>query len=193
MVEMIKLRKLFGGLGNQMFQMAYVYAQMKRGEIPDLYIQDESYWAEYKDDIKAMYGIGIGHTDKISIHIRRGDYINNPMYVDLCKTDYYKKAMALFPKDDFLVFCADRQEGSNDVDDMDWCKEFFQGDRFEFFQGKNEIEDMNKMASCKGHIMANSSFSWWASYLGGGKVVAPLKWFKDGVQRITLLESWIKI
>ncbi len=187
---MLKIRNIFGGLGNQMFQHAYIYAQMRRGEIPDMYLQDEKYFLEFKDEIKNLYGFGIGKTDMISLHVRRGDYVNNPFYVDLNATDYYDRAMALFPKEKFLVFCADRQEGSDDKDDMEWCKERFQGTQFAFHEGKDEIEDMNKMASCKGHIMANSSFSWWAAYLGGGKTIAPKEWFTDGVERIRLLNEW---
>mgnify|MGYP002067305379 CR=1 FL=1 len=190
---MITPRKLWGGLGNEMFQHAFIYSQMKEGKIPDIYLQDEKYFKEFSDDIKAIYGLGVESINRVSIHVRRGDYVNNSFYVDLNQTDYYDRAIALFPDDKFLVFCADRQEGSDDIGDMEWCKERFQGNRFAFFQGKDEIEDMNKMASCKGHIMANSSFSWWASYLGGGKVVAPKEWFTDGVSRITLLDSWIKI
>jgi hypothetical protein len=190
---MKKVRDLFGGLGNQMFQHAYIYAQMKKGYVPDIYLQDESFFQEYKDDVKAIYAIGIQSINKISLHVRRGDYIDNPFYVDLNATDYYDRAMKLFPGEKFLVFCADRQQGSDDIGDMEWCKERFQGPQFEFFQGKDEIEDMNMMASCKGHIMANSSFSWWASYLGGGKVVAPKQWFSDGVERIRLPNEWIVI
>jgi len=33
------------------------------------------------------------------------------------------------------------------------------------------------MSWCNGHIIANSSFSWWGSYLGGSTTVAPKNWF----------------
>lgn len=193
---MITPRKIWGGLGNEMFQHAYIYSQMKKGDIPDIYLQDEKYFKDYKEDIKKIYGNKIHPKgiDMISLHIRRGDYVNNPFYVDLTKTDYYDKAIAEFPDEKFLVFCADRQEGSDDEADRKWCLEYLskKGIDFVFGEGKTEIDDMNLMASCKGHIMANSSFSWWASYLGGGKVVAPLQWFTDGISRITLLEEWLK-
>lgn len=129
----------------------------------------------------------------VSLHVRRGDYLNNSFYVNLCKTDYYEKAMDEFPDAKFLVFCADRQEGSDDLADLEWCKQKFQGRQFEFFQGTNEIEDFNAMAGCKAHITANSSFSWWAAFIGGGKTVTPKEWFSDGIQRIGLPDDWIKL
>ena len=41
-------------------------------------------------------------------------------------------------------------------------------------------EDMALMASCRGHITANSSFSWWGAWLDPRPdkwVVAPRQWF----------------
>lgn len=188
-------RKIFGGLGNRMFQGAYLISQLHKGLIPDIYLQDEKYFIDVKEDIKKLYGTDLVKSDYISLHIRRGDYINNPFYVDLTQTDYYDKAIAEFPNDKFLVFCADRQEGSNDVQDQEYVMNWLEakyGDRFQLFQGFTEIYDMNAMAGCKAHIMANSSFSWWASYIGDGKVIAPKKWFTDGINRITLLNEWQK-
>lgn len=189
---MIPIRQQIGGLGNLMFKQAYVYSQMRDGVIPDIYLQDEKYFRRYTGEIKLMFGAGIipNSIDKISLHVRRGDYINNSFYVPLFETDYYEKAMAEFPNEKFLVFCADNQ--GNDESDMMWCREHFKGEQFEFHIPKNETDDLNTMASCKGHIMANSSFSWWASYLGSGKTVAPERWFADGTQRVTLLDNWIK-
>ena len=85
---MVKLRQLFGGLGNAMFQYAYLYGQLEDGVIPNIYLQDEKYFQKHRNKIKRLFGGGIGHIDKVSLHIRRGDYINNPFYVDLTKTDY---------------------------------------------------------------------------------------------------------
>lgn len=180
---MVEPRKLFGGLGNRLFQMAYIYAQARKGEIPDIYIQDEKYFAPYQEEVRALYSEGIESIDMVSIHVRRGDYVNNPFYVDLSETAYYEEAMAHFPGEKFLVFS----------DDIEWCirQEVFYG--CSFSENKTEIEDLNLMAGCKAHIIANSSFSWWAAFISGKKTIAPTKWFTDGLQRITLPASWIQI
>jgi hypothetical protein len=187
---MVKPRQIFGGFGNSLFQYAYLYSQFRKGAIPDIYVQDESYFKEYKDEIRALYGQGLTPTDMVSIHVRRGDYINNPFYVDLTQTDYYKNAMKEFPGAKFLVFCADRQEGSDDEADMEWCRDNFQGRDFEFFRGETELDDFNAMASCKAHIIANSSFSWWAAYVSGNRTIAPEKWFGDDIKRISIPDTW---
>jgi len=189
---MRNIRDFFGGFGNRLFQFAYLYSQVKQGNLPDIYLQDYRYFDQYKQELQGILGADLTKTDYISLHIRRGDYIDNPFYVDLTQTDYYEKAIAEFPNEKFLVFCADRQEKSDDVSDMEWCKNVFKGGNFEFYQGQNEIDDWNKMAGCKSQIIANSSFSFWASYIGGGKVVAPLKWFSDG-RAIPLPKEWIKL
>lgn len=180
---MLNPDKLFGRLGNRMFQMAYIYAQMKRGVTQDIYLQDPVYFDRYKNDIKMLYGDGIGSIDKVGIHVRRGDYVDNPFYVDLMKTSYYQKAIAMFPNDKFLVFS----------DDIEWCKQqaMFQG--CSFSEGQDEIADMNLLASCKAVIMANSSFSWWAGYLSKGKVIAPKAYYTDGVVRTKYPKEWITL
>jgi len=75
---------------------------------------------------------------------------------------------------------------------MNWLEAKY-GKRFDLFTGKDEIEDMSAMSGCQGHIGANSSFSWWACYLGEGKKVMPKQWFADGVERTKLLDEWIKL
>jgi hypothetical protein len=73
---------------------------------------------------------------------------------------------------------------------MEWCKQRFTGNQFQFYQGKSEMEDWNQMAGCSAHIIANSSFSWWAAYASGNKTIAPKRWFSDGVSRVSIPEQW---
>lgn len=192
---MRKVRQQIGGIGNLMFKQAYLYAQMRMGNIPDIYVQDEVYFKGFSNEIKEMFSEGIGKDDRVSLHIRRGDYLEKDgFYVDLWDEGYYQKAIEHFPYDRFLVFYKDRQ-GKDDLDFV-WCEENLRpllGDRMDYHRHGDESDDLNKMASCSGHIMANSSFSWWASYLGKGKTVCPKDWFTDKVQRIGLLDEWIKI
>lgn len=180
---MIHPDKLFGRLGNRMFQGAYLIAQAEEGLIPDIYVQDEQFFADHKDKIRSIYGSGVGHLDQVGIHVRRGDYVRNPFYVDLMETDYYERAMQEFPNSEFIVFS----------DDIEWCKrqEIFRD--CEFSEG-DEITDLNRLASCRGIIMANSSFSWWASYLStDSKVIAPKAWYNDGVERTICPPGWKRI
>lgn len=193
---MIPVRNAIGGLGNLMFKEAYLWAQMREGKIPDVYVQGEKYWRDYKDEIKQRFGLGIGYINKIGLQIRRGDYLDKyNFYVELDK-EYYSRAIAEFPNDKFLVFCYDRQDEKRDQLDREWTKEFLDSlipDRWEFWTPKSETEDLNALASCKGRIIANSSFGWWAAYLSQGKTVCPVQWFRDGLQRIELLEEWVKV
>lgn len=195
---MKSIRTTIGGIGNLMFKQAYLWAQMRKGLIPDVYLQSERYFQECGEEIKQLFGEGIGHDDRVSLHIRRGDYLEKGgFYVDLWATDYYKKAIEYFPNDRFLVFYKDRQ--GKDDQDFVWCEENlrpFLGDRMDYHRSGEEHDDLNAMASCKSNIMANSSFSWWAAYLNphkDKKVICPKNWFSDGIQRCELLDEWIKL
>jgi len=184
---MIPITKLTGRLGNQMFQFAYLYSKMKDKELPDFYLQDEKYFANHTEDIKRIFGEGTSFMPYGAIHLRRGDYVNNPFYVDLSKTDYYQKAVDMFPGKKWLVFS----------DDTEFAKEFFPDkEKYEIVEGNDEITDFNLMASCDVNIIANSTFSWWAAYVNPNperKVVAPKDWFTDGVERITFPKEWTRI
>ena len=180
-----------------MFQMAFLVSYAKDHDI-DWYFQDQYYFLNNQELVRQLFSSDIPeYTDKVAIHIRRGKnpinpnepaYTDNSFYVDLCKTDYYERAIKSFPDQKFIVFS----------DDIEWCKlKWGMDDRFEFFH-KDEITDMNKMASCKGHIIANSSFSFWGAWLSPmfpkNKVIAPKLWYSDGDNSRTILPNhWTKI
>src|SRR3990167_1549892 len=117
------LDKIFGRFGNRMFQMAYIYNQFKLGKIADIFMQDEAYFQESANEFKQLFNGQIGEIiNKVAIHVRRAGnpinpnepaYSDNPFYTNLSRTDYYQKAMALFPDEQFIVFS----------DDPIWCAE----------------------------------------------------------------------
>ena len=185
---MRNLEEITGRLGNKMFQYAYLYSQFREGKIPDTYVQDYRYFDKYKQEIRSIFGDGIESKPYVGIHVRRGDYVNNPFYVDLTQTDYYQKAMEVFPNANFKVFS----------DDITWCKqqEIFK-DCF-MSTNTNEIDNLNGLASCEGIIMANSSFSFWATYLSTAspqKIVAPSvdRWYTDKQERTICPPEWVRI
>lgn len=183
-----------------MFQGAYLYAQMKRGEIKDIFAQDYTQFDEYKEEIKKLYGDGIGYMPYVGIHLRVAGnpinpseprYMDNPFYLSLVNTGFYIKAMELFPEKEgwrFLVFS----------DDLPFAKQYFTGSRFGFDDSETDLESFNKFASCHHKIIANSSWSFWGGYLSNmadAKIIAPTEssWFADKVERVKLPREWIKI
>jgi len=192
---MIHPDAITGRLGNRLFQIAYLYARVKDGTIPDLYLQDPKYFKNCEEEIKQLFGQGIGYLSQVGIHVRRGKnpyipsepkYNENPFHFNICDTDYYERAIAMFPNEKFLVFS----------DDPEYCKERFKGDNFQIMERGDDITDFNMLASCKDLIIANSSFSWWAAYLCPNetkKIVCPRQWFSDKETRTVCPDSWIKI
>jgi hypothetical protein len=190
---MIDIRKYTGRMGNQMFQFAFMYSYAKDSGT-DYYFQDPSNFAGHEQEIKLLFSEGIKEKiDMVAIHVRRGgnpinkdepNYSDNPFYVDLSSTDYYKRAMEEFPEADFLVFS----------DDIKWCRQQPIFKKCQFFH-KDEIQDFNTMASCAGLIIANSSYSWWAGYIApwAKKIIAPKEWYSDGVERTKCPDNFIRI
>lgn len=185
--------EIFGRLGNKLFQYAFLYAHARRNNL-DWYYQDPKWFVGYEEEIKELFG----QKDSIpyvSIHVRRGKnpsnpqepaYKENPFYVNLIETDYYRKAIDQFPGEKFLVFS----------DEPEFCREYplFHGKEFEIIEG-SEIDDFNLMSSCHHNIIANSSFSWWAAYLNPNPnkiVIAPKLWYSDGIERTRCPGGWVK-
>jgi hypothetical protein len=109
-----------------------------------------------------------------SLHVRRGDYLNRSHYHTNLGSDYYQKAINIiiqnFGKVKFLIFS----------DDIEWCRSVFSGPEFHLVSAGEESTEMCMMSMCNIHIIANSSFSWWGSWLSGSRaVIAPKQWFSD--------------
>lgn len=134
----------------------------------------------------------------VGIHVRRGDYVlNNKCKNKLgpCSITYYKNAIQLISKDLidplYIVFS----------DDISWAKENlkFPSDKVEFI-GSNHFSDIDSfflMSSCNHNIISNSSFSWWAAWIGEEKnkiVIAPQPWFnKIKYDKKLTPDHWILI
>ena len=136
----------------------------------------------------------------VSLHIRRGDYVNNNQFKDqfgFLGLDYYRASIAMFKEKfvspRFFVFS----------DDLAWVKEnldFEPNLTFVDCSGENsDIEELMLMRACGHHIIANSSFSWWGAWLNVKKdkiVVAPKKWFNNmpGLNTDDLIPvDWIRM
>lgn len=140
----------------------------------------------------------IRNCNAICVHIRRGDYVSNPIAArthGLCPLDYYTAALAALPKSTTshcFVFS----------DAPDWVRENLHLDCkmtvVDVNNEKNAHWDLYLMSACRHFIIANSSLSWWAAWLGcvpGKQVAAPLQWFKSDDRNIRdlLPAQWVRV
>jgi len=150
------------------------------------YFQNEKYFIENRNEILTLLKIEdkrlnyihsiIPNIDnKYFIHIRRGDYINNPLhYIEL--STFYEKSMQFIklkdPSANFIIL-------SNDYD---YCKKI-NWDNCQVIDEKDEVTGLYIMSLCKkGGICANSSYSWWGGWLIDNDdkiVIFPGKWFNN--------------
>ena len=148
------------------------------------YFQSEKYFYKIRESIKEDFSFKShilkpceemmsGVDNPISLHIRRTDYLTDSNHTTL-DLDYYEKALDKFEDDRPVIVFSD---------EIEWCKEqkLFSDDRFMISESGDNKIDMCLMSLCSGHIIANSSFSWWGAWLANSKkVIAPIKWFGPG-------------
>ncbi len=159
------------------------------------YFQSPHYFEKIAETVKKEFAfnendIGLQNAIKqvekensVAIHVRRGDYLKYPeIYGNICTLDYYKNAIEYINNNQveakFYVFS----------DDIEWAKEqeVFKNSVFvehDTYTDEKAWMDMCLMSHCKHNIIANSSYSWWASYLNRNKnkiVIMPHKWDSYG-------------
>jgi hypothetical protein len=121
-------------------------------------------------------------SNSVAVHVRRDDYVRNPD-LNVCGPSYYARAMDLLRSRHsglrFHVFS----------DDPEWCREHLAASDVEVCalpEGRNDpLHDLHLMSRARHHIIANSSYSWWAAWLGakpGQEVLMPSVWFRSGIR-----------
>lgn len=162
----------------------FKHAEQKVREVftfrPEIRQQAELELAKVKDD-----------ASRVSIHVRRGDYVANSGNHTVTGMEYYIDAInKFFSKEPyrFVVFS----------DDPEWCKQMFEGGHI--VDINNSYVEMCMMSMCDHHIIANSSFSWWGAWLNPNPkkiVTAPSLWFGPNLRHnstVDLLpETWFWI
>jgi len=135
----------------------------------------------------------IKETESVCVHVRRTDYLTGTgARMGFVGLPYYENALALMSgkiaNAHFFVFS----------DDIEWCKANLRFDAPLVFvdsdadNAESTYGDLYLMSSCKHYIMANSSFSWWAAWLGRHAhkiVIAPAAWYADERRHVRRREN----
>ena len=149
------------------------------GETPiyiEGYLQTEKYFKECRADILSFFKPYDLQFDSYFIHVRRGDFLKEKLYkLDL--NDYYKRALL------YMETVAPNSHYYIVSDDIAYCKEYALFEHLnKTFVEDTTVNTLSIMASCKGGICSNSTFSWWGSYLIDSEkiVVFPKQWINNG-------------
>ena len=154
----------------------------------------------FQDDIMTKYTT----TDSISLHFRMGDYCSgNNCFHRVLSVDYYKNALRAIidktSKNNWTVkFCCEQQN----IDEVNDRIKILQDThpKLKFERVPNSLPDWQQMlymSVCQHNIIANSTFSWWSTYLNRNTnkiVCVPNVWFGNGTSPMgLLLDGWLKI
>lgn len=171
---------------------AFSYNEIPATNIPGVclqgYFQSEKYFAEYAAELRILFypppsisskaverwGAYLGSPDThVLVHARRGDYLKAAAFHNPLPLQYFFNAMAEMRKHlaspTFILMSDEPEFWKNISDDSVVVDE------------KDPEVALCFMSQFKHYIIANSTFSWWASYLSPfadqGLVIAPKQWF----------------
>lgn len=178
----------------------------------DGYWQSEKYFNNVDSDTRREFQIAsvpdrknqeklalIQSKESVCVHIRRGDYVKNQETNSVHGTaplEYYYQALehiqTMHRNPELFIFS----------DDLKWVRQNLHTNFPMHFMDHNgpekDYEDLRLMSTCKHHIIANSTFSWWGAWLGehpGQIVIAPKKWFrtKDMDSKDLIPSRWLQL
>lgn len=146
------------------------------------YWQSEKYFSHCRNLILGSFQIPYQRLDGfVSLHIRRGDYLQFPDKHPPVTYEYISESVKYFIERGYhsFVVCSD---------DIKWCRiqlkplELF-GAVFTFSTQTDPIEDLALLSCAEHQICSNSTFSWWGAWLNQNPdkvVIMPREWFGPG-------------
>jgi hypothetical protein len=150
--------------------------------IKDILINELSLKSEYISNIFLKYQNIIQNNQSISLHVRRGDYVNNIYASNLhivCSIKYYEEAIKYFEdkveKLTLLIFS----------DDLEWVKtniRISKDIQHFYVENTKDFEEFQLLMECQYNIISNSGFSWFSSWLNKNQnkiVISPVTWIKN--------------
>lgn len=179
----------------------------------DGYWQCEKYFKDYTDDLRRQFSIDLSEHEEImgvieeiqscnsiSLHIRRGDYVNKRKFYSnliLLGDQYFQDALetAINAVQDPVIYVF--------TDDVDWVRQHFTiNAKYKMISDMiqcSDVEELLLMSKCRNHITSNSTYSWWAAWLNdnpekqvwspdkgwGNKHVLPEDWHRIEVLEYT--------
>lgn len=157
------------------------------------YFQNEECFSSIADEVRKLYtlqGEAPAVTEErvaVAVHVRLGDYLGSDSHY-LCTSDYYSEAMTQmrtkWEKVQFLVFS----------DEPSKCRGYV-GEHADvlIMPAMNETDTLAMMQACKGFIISNSTFSWWAAWLSGSKqIICPDRFLRRGDWNICP-DHWVRL
>ena len=153
---------------------------------------EEFVFTEFSDSKNRELQEEMKERESVSIHIRRGDYVNSSF--DVTTLEYYKRAVAYMESkvgEPWFYFFSD---------DVKYVEKYFKDMKnkivIDWNRGYESWRDMQLMSCCKHNIIANSTFSQWGALLNPNKsklVVYPDKKAVNIEMERVRLEGWHRI
>lgn len=132
------------------------------------HMQSERYFTQCSGLIKELFTLEGQPTEQVAVHIRMGDYCHSNDYHPVCDYAYYQAAIDFIGRDrEYIVFSDEPDKAAKMFPDWE-------------IDRSDTKEALRRMMWCKDFVIANSTFSWWGSWLGWSKdkkIVAPKRWF----------------
>ena len=176
----------------QSFHFTEINEQLRQGNSYRFvgYWQSALNFSPYQSELKKYLKgalISKNSDSRTSMHIRRGDFVNNPKtlaYHGILDFEYYFSAISLLDASTDVIDVI--SDGFDEIQELIGQLEIATGKIFNLRTDlKDEILALSALASSAQIIIANSSFSWWAAYLSDAKkVIAPRKYFSEKTLRL---------
>ncbi|MCM2282477.1 MAG: alpha-1,2-fucosyltransferase [Bdellovibrionaceae bacterium] len=160
------------------------------------YFQSERYFVDFAEPIRTLFDASEARfldstvlstlgprEDSVALHVRIGDYLTDARTQQvhgLLSADYYRRAIECIrqkvSRPRFLVF-SDTPKSA-----VAMLSTLLEPGEYEVFseRGYSDLQEFFMMRACRHHVVANSSYSWWAAWSSqsvDGVKVAPAQWF----------------
>jgi hypothetical protein len=156
----------------------------------------ECFKLEVSDDKNLSLLKQIRSVNSVSIHIRKGDYLDKEnyfLYGAVCSKDYFVRAIKAIEEHVqnpcYFVFTNDEKWVRENITMIDY-------NLVNINSGATSWKDMFLMSNCEHNINSNSSFSWWAAFLNQNPnkiVITPKEFVYNLNTEDVYPNEWIKI